>query len=110
VAARLSYLAMLAFVVLGTAPLEVLLGTRVYARRRRLALTLLPVVAVFVTWDLYAIAQRHWDFDPAQTLGVVLPGGLPLEELLFFLVVPVASVLTLEAVRAVRGWPVGDEA
>jgi len=24
-------------------------------------------------------------------------------------VVPIAAVLTLEAVRAVRGWPVGDE-
>jgi hypothetical protein len=32
-----------------------------------------------------------------------------LEELLFFIVVPVASVLTLEAVRRVRGWTVGDE-
>ena len=40
--------------------------------------------------------------------GVVL-GDLPLEELLFFLVVPVCAVLTLEAVRAVKGWPVGDE-
>ncbi len=40
---------------------------------------------------------------------MVLPGGLPVEEVLFFLVVPVAAVLTLEAVRTVRGWPVGDE-
>jgi hypothetical protein len=31
------------------------------------------------------------------------------EEVAFFLVVPVVSVLTLEAVRAVRRWPVGDE-
>lgn len=106
---RLAYVGMLVFVVLATLPLEVLLGTRVYARARRLLLTLLPVLVVFVAWDLYAIAQGHWDFDPDQTLGVVLPGGLPVEELLFFLVVPVASVLTLEAVRRVRGWPVGDE-
>jgi hypothetical protein len=28
---------------------------------------------------------------------------------LFFVVVPAASVLTLEAVRTVRGWRVGDE-
>jgi hypothetical protein len=27
---------------------------------------------------------------------------------LFFVVVPVAAVLTFEAVRAVKGWPVGD--
>ena len=105
----LSYLAMLGFVVLGTLPLELLLGTRVYARARRLALTLACVVALFLVWDLYAIRRGHWDFDPRQTLGVLLPGGLPVEELLFFVVVPVAALLTLEAVRAVRRWPVGDE-
>ena len=35
--------------------------------------------------------------------------GVPIEELLFFVVVPLASILTLEAVRSVRGWGVGDE-
>lgn len=100
---------MLAFCLLGTAPLEVVLRVGVYRRVRRLALTIAPVLVVFVAWDLYAISRGHWDFDPAQTLGVLLPGGLPLDEVGFFLVVPVAAVLTLEAVRAVRGWPVGDE-
>ena len=75
----------------------------------RLLLTLLPVAAVFVVWDLYAIAQGHWDFDPEQTLGVLLPGGVPVEELLFFLVIPACAVLSFEAVRRVKGWPAGDE-
>jgi lycopene cyclase domain-containing protein len=96
---------MLAFCLLGTLPLELWLGVRVYRQARRLLLTLLPVVAVMVVWDLYAIAAGHWDFDPAQTLGVVLPGGVPVEELLFFLVVPTCAVLSYEAVRRVRGWP-----
>ena len=106
---HLAYVGMLVFCLLGTLPLELVLGTRVYARWRRLLLTLLPVVAVFVVWDLYAIARHQWHFDPAQMLGITQPGGLPLEELLFFLVVPVDSVLKLEAVRRVRGWRVGDE-
>jgi len=106
---HLAYLAMLAFVVAGTVPLEVLLHTRVYARWRRLVVSVAPVVAVFCCWDLYAVARGHWAFDPAQTVGLVLPGGLPIEEVLFFVVVPVASILTLEAVRAVKGWRVGDE-
>ena len=105
----LSYVGMLAFCLVGTLPLEVFLRVGVYRRVRRLALTLAPVLVVFLAWDLYAIAQGHWQFDPAQTLGVMLPGGLPLDELGFFVVVPIAAVLTLEAVRAVRGWPVGDE-
>ena len=105
---RLSYLLVLLACLVGTAPLELFLGTRVYARWRRLALTLLPVVVVFVVWDLLAIRAGHWDYDPAQTTGISF-GSLPLEELLFFLVIPVCAVLTLEAVRAVKGWKVGDE-
>lgn len=106
---HLAYLAMLAFCLLGTAPLELVLGVRVYRQWRRLLLTLLPVAAVFVAWDVYAIAAGHWSFDPVQTLGVTGPGGVPLEELLFFLVVPTCAVLSFEAVRKVRGWPAGDE-
>ncbi|GAB3596849.1 hypothetical protein GCM10027446_24270 [Angustibacter peucedani] len=100
---------MLAFCVLGTAPLELYLRVGVYRRWRRLLLTLLPVVPLFVLWDLYAVSRHHWFFDRAQTLGVDVPGGLPVEEVAFFVVVPLAAVLTLEAVRAVRGWRVGDE-
>ena len=101
---HLSYLAVLAFCLLGTLPLELWLGVRVYRRPRRLLLTLLPVVAVFYLWDVYAIASDHWSFDPAQTVGLVLPGGVPVEELLFFVVVPTCAVLAFEAVRRVKGW------
>ena len=106
---HLAYLGVLAFALLGTAWLEVFLRTRVYARWRRLVLTVLPVGVVFVLWDLYAIAQGHWTFDPERTTGVLLPGGLPIDEVLFFVVIPIASVLTLEAVRSTKRWEVGDE-
>ena len=107
---RFAYVAVLVFDLVGTGWLEVLLRARVYARWRRLLMTLVPVVAVFCLWDLYAIASGHWTFDVERTLGVVFPGGLPLDEVLFFVVVPIASLLTLEAVRSVKRWEVGDEA
>jgi lycopene cyclase domain-containing protein len=106
---HLIYLALLAGCLLATAPLEIVLGARVWRRPLRLVLTLLPVVVLFTAWDLYAISRHHWSYDRAQTSDVLLPGRLPLEELLFFVVVPICSVLTLEAVRTVRGWPVDDE-
>ena len=106
---HLAYLGVLVVCLLGTLPLELVLGVRVYRQPRRLLLTLLPVVAVFLVWDLYAVAVEQWDFDPAQTVGLLLPGGVPVEELLFFVVVPICSVLAFEAVRRVRGWPAGDE-
>jgi lycopene cyclase domain-containing protein len=107
---QLTYLGVMLFVVVGSGWLEVVLRTRVYRRWKRLLLSLLPVVALFYVWDAYAIDRGHWTFDPDRVTGVVLPGGVPLEELVFFVVVPIASVLTLEAVRSVRGWDVGDGA
>lgn len=104
------YLAVLAACVIGTLPLEFLLGTRVYARWRRLAATVVPVAAVFGAWDVAAIHQGAWSYDSRYLVGVTLPGRLPLEELLFFLVIPTCAVLTLEAVRARKPhWTIGDE-
>ena len=106
---HLAYLFVLAGCLAAALWLEPVLKVNVFRRGRRLLLTVLPVVAVFVVWDLLAIAAGHWRFDPAQTTGVVLPGGLPLDEVLFFVVVPVCAVLGFEAVRAVLRLPAGDE-
>ena len=107
--AKFAYLGVMLFTVLGSVWLEVLLRTRVLRRGWRLVISILPVLMVFVVWDLYAIARGHWTFDPQRTTGVLFPGGLPLEEVVFFVVVPLASVLTLEAVRSVKGWDVGED-
>jgi lycopene cyclase domain-containing protein len=96
------YLAILLACLLGTLPLEFLLGTRVYARWRQLVLTLVPVAALFTAWDLWAVHTGTWWYDRRYLLGATLPGRLPLEELLFFLVIPTCSILALEAVLARR--------
>jgi lycopene cyclase domain-containing protein len=106
---QFSYVAVLVFVLVGSMWLEFALRTRVFKRPRRLLLTVLPVTLPFLVWDAYAISQGHWWFDTDRILGVYLPGEIPLDELLFFIVIPIASILTLEAVRSVRGWPAGDE-
>ena len=106
---HLAYLLVLAGCLVSAIWLEPVLKVNVLRRWRRLLLTLLPVVLVFVLWDLGAIAAGHWTFDPEQTTGVLFPGGLPLDEVLFFVVVPVCAVLGFEAVRAVLRRPAGDE-
>ncbi|MFD6159860.1 lycopene cyclase domain-containing protein [Nocardia sp. NPDC060256] len=85
-----------------TAPLE-FLGAGVYRRPRLLLAAVLPVVVVFVVWDLLAIAGGVWSFDQRYVLGVRLPGAMPLEEFLFFLVVPVCGLLTFVAVETLLG-------
>jgi lycopene cyclase domain-containing protein len=106
-----SYVAILAFVMAGCLWLEVALRTRVFRRWRRLVLSILPAVVIFFVWDVYAVAEGHWWFDTERILGVYLPGSVPFDEVLFFIAIPIASVLTLEAVRSVKPhWMVGDEA
>ena len=96
---HLTYLAVLAGCLLGAVWLEPVLRVGVLRQWRRLLLTLVPVVLVFGGWDVVAIAAHHWSYDRAQTTGVLLPGRLPLEELLFFIVIPVCAILGFEAVR-----------
>lgn len=106
---RLIYLALLAGCLLVTLPLELWLHTRVYSRPARWLGAILPPAVIFLGWDLYAVARHQWWYDPAQTVGLRLPGRLPIEEVGFFLVVPTCAILAFEAVRAVTGWAAGDE-
>jgi len=96
-----SYVAMLVFCLAGTLPLVPAFRLSVLRQPGRLLLTVVVAATPFVVWDLYATHAGHWSFDAAQTLRWRV-GGLPLEELAFFVVIPLASVLTYEAVRVVR--------
>jgi lycopene cyclase domain-containing protein len=107
---RITYVLILAACLAGTAPLEIFLHTRVYTCWPRLVATLVPVAVVFGTWDIAAIHAHWWNYDARYLVGATLPGRLPLEELLFFVVIPTCAVLTLEAVRARKPhWLIGDE-
>lgn len=106
---QLTYLAVLAGCLLGTLPLELALRVRVYTRWRRLLAALAPGLVFGVAWDLYAVRHGQWHFDHRYLVGLDL-AGLPLEEVLFFLVIPICAILTLEAVARRRpGWLIGDE-
>ena len=100
---RYQYLLVMLGCLVITLPLELVVGARVWRRPRRLAGAVLPVTAAFVVWDLLAIDRGHWTFAEQYTTGWLLPGGLPVEELAFFLTIPVCGLLTYEAVGTL--WP-----
>ena len=97
---RWQYLIVLAACLVITAPLEVF-KPGVYRRPRQLARAVLPVAAVFLMWDELAIAAHVWTYNPAYIVGRYLPVRVPIEELLFFLVIPVCGLLTYNAVNAI---------
>lgn len=100
---RFQYLILMGLCLVVTLPLEFLFGARVWRRPRRLLAAMWIPVLLFVVWDMIAIARHHWGYNPRYVTGWKLPFNLPVEELVFFLVIPVCSLLTLEAVRRVLG-------
>lgn len=96
------YLILMGACLAVTAPLEVL-GARVYRRPARLVRAVLPVAAVFLIWDALAIAGGVWTYNPRYVTGLRLPFRIPVEELVFFLVIPVCGILTYAGVQAVAG-------
>lgn len=70
---------------------------RFISRLRPVVLALLPVLLLFVLWDVH-VTGSHWFFNPDATLGVRIL-GLPPGEWLFFLTVPYASLFVWENIR-----------
>lgn len=95
----LQYLTVLALCLAVTLPLELVVGARVWRQPARLARAVGPPLVVFVAWDMWAAAEGHWRFSDSLATGVRLPFDVPIEELLFFVAVPICGLLTLEAVR-----------
>jgi lycopene cyclase domain-containing protein len=97
---RWQYLIVLAACVAITLPLE-MFGNGVYRQPLRIVRAVLPVAAVFLLWDEVAVAAHVWTYNPAYIVGVNLPVGVPIEEVLFFVVIPVCALLTYSAVSAI---------
>ena len=100
---RYQYLLLMAACAAITLPLEFVFRARIYRRPRRLLRAMWLPVALFVAWDLIAIARGHWTFNDRYVTGWHLPGDLPVEELVFFLVIPLCALLTFEASRRTLG-------
>ena len=97
---RFQYLLLMVGCLLITLPLELVLGARVYARWRLMLLALLPTVLIFSIWDVIGILRLHWTYNIDFITGIHL-WVMPLEELVFFLVIPICGLLTYEAVGTV---------
>jgi len=95
-------MAMLIFTVFGSFWLEIALKVGVLRRIKRVTLSVLPISILFLIWDAYAISQGHWFFDREQILGIYGPLDIPLEEYLFFIVIPLAAIMTIEGVTTVK--------
>jgi lycopene cyclase domain-containing protein len=97
---RWQYLIVLAACIAIAAPLE-MFGVGVYRQPWRTVTSVLPVAVVFLVWDELAIAGHVWTYNPGYITGLRIPVHVPIEEVLFFLVIPLCALLTYNAVTAI---------
>ena len=64
--------------------------------------SLLITAAVFLTWDYFFTLSGVWGFSETYTTGINI-AGLPIEEILFFITVPYASIFIYAFVNKL--WP-----
>jgi lycopene cyclase domain-containing protein len=64
-----------------------------------IALTALP----FIFWDIWAYSRGHWDFNYTYIWKYSF-FGLPIEELLFFFVVPFSSMYAWLVIKDFTTW------
>ena len=96
--ANAEYSLILAGCLAVTLPLDLVWHLHVYARLGLVMRALAVVVPAFVAWDLIVVG-RWWDYNARYVFSPRV-GGLPLEEIAFFAVVPICAILTWEVVPA----------
>jgi lycopene cyclase domain-containing protein len=70
-----------------------------YTYWKRLFPAISIVAVLFIIWDQLFTQEKIWGFTPEYLQGIYL-GDLPLEEVLFFFVVPYACVFIYEVLKA----------
>ena len=88
----MEYFIILVLVFLCTALLDWLYKVKLYDSWSERILIPLAFVIIGALWDSFAAWRGHWTFSGTGLLGINI-GFLPLEEYLFFLVIPY-TVLT----------------
>lgn len=73
----------------------------IYRHWRALAGSISLVAVFFGIWDAYAVWRGHWYFSPEGVWRFRIL-GLPLEEILFFVVIPFCCIFTWEALVYIR--------
>jgi lycopene cyclase domain-containing protein len=101
---HLSYLAVIAFVALCAFGINLGFALRIGKRWRELLLTQFAIVIIYLSWDTWAIAKKNWFFDTHQIVNINVLPKVPLEELLFFIVVPLTIILSYQALLKLTGW------
>jgi lycopene cyclase domain-containing protein len=76
-------------------------GLKFYQNIRSLLISITLVVILFSVWDVFAVYRGHWFFNPTGVWKWRII-NLPVEEVLFFVVIPFCCIFTWEAINHIK--------
>jgi lycopene cyclase domain-containing protein len=68
---------------------------------KALIFTLSILIIIFGSWDVFATWRGHWYFDPRSICGFKII-NLPIEEWLFFAIIPFCCIFTWEVLKFIK--------
>jgi lycopene cyclase domain-containing protein len=92
------YLWVMIFTLLGPLALSFDKKIHFYTHFKRLFISIILVAIPFLLWDEYFTQNQVWGFNPDYLEGIFF-GHLPLEEILFFILVPYACIFIYEVLK-----------
>lgn len=107
--AKFHYLLVLAFIAICAVGVNFGFRLRISRRLKQFILTDALILVVYLLWDGWAVNKGSWFFDSSQILGFKFFGKLPVEEVLFFIIVPLMAVLAYLALGKLTGWTAKEE-
>lgn len=99
---KLEYFILLAVCLAGPLVLSFSKKLALYKYPGRLVQAIVLPMIVFVAWDVFAAERGHWSFNNNYITGLFI-FNLPVEEILFFVVIPFAGLFTWEVVKYFSG-------
>ena len=95
---------MLILIVSGAVPflLSLYPPLNFYRNIKALFYSITLIVLVFGAWDIFSTFRGHWHFNPSNVWSARII-NLPVEEVLFFVVVPFCCILSWELLSYLRG-------
>ena len=106
---HLSYLVVIIFVMMCAFGVNLGFRLRIGKRWRELLLTEIAILVIYLFWDTWAIAKKSWFFDTHQTVNIDLLPKVPIEEVLFFIIVPLMIIISYQALLKLTGWSAGGK-
>ncbi|MBM3248808.1 MAG: lycopene cyclase domain-containing protein [Candidatus Omnitrophica bacterium] len=74
---------------------------KIYRNIKGLFYSIGLILLIFGFWDIFATWRSHWYFNPEGVWPIRI-ANLPLEEVLFFVVIPFCCIFTWEVINYIK--------